>query len=189
MNFPVKFSAFVLAALVALPATAETFRSNGDYLSFSQYDGTNYVYLYATSATTTTGPQGYLSYSVARCNPWGCEQLAAGYGTLPAGALTVNQQGDATLAIADVAQLPNFYRYGASTAGPINVSATRTGAFTYSNRGTQRLTTPTLRVLSNGSWDYGAATATGSLLGRALSGSVGAETGNSKNVTVQIERN
>jgi hypothetical protein len=177
-------SATALTILLALPAAADTIRSNGHYLYAFRSNADYRLSLYATE--TANGP-GYLQYYLTRCSPFDCQEVAFGYGPLPEGALSVQKNGTGTLQVPDVAQLPGFTRSGLSV-GSLNVSFERDGSYTYSSTGTRQVRAPGFRQMTNGATEFGYVILTGSVLGFAVPANGNAEAGTSRNVTVTTDR-
>lgn len=178
--------AAALALALALPATAaETIRGSGQFANFLRGDANYSMALYASVGDAYT----QLSFQVSRCTPYSCELIGSGFGNLPAQMLQVTNNGRrATINIPDIAQLPNFARSGPVMSGAINATFERDGVEVRTFRGHQRITSPAMSYILNGTSEYSSASVTGTVLGVPIPAAGFAEIGVNRNMSIIFER-
>lgn len=184
---------FALAAAIAAPmaTSAETFRSNGGFISFVAGDSSGYFSGDVLEGTETDGTKfATFYYSAYRCSAGTCETVSYGGGPVPVSMVTFSKGpgAPASINIPDISVLPNFYRYGPLQSGAIKVTVTRDGSDTETVQGTSRRITPAYRFVANGSSELGYGIATGSMLGVTLPLGTGSS-GTNRSMSVTITRN
>jgi hypothetical protein len=137
----------------------------GDWYG-SQFDGSHYLFMNVSVASTSGPDSVFLSYSMSRCDPdtYECEALEEGAGTIPAGDLSVTHDR-LVLTTNTAVPNPNLILY-AGTGGFISftwteLSGSGSSRSSYQNRSRYQ----DFSIHSHGSYTSTGAIGAGSVLG------------------------
>ena len=154
--------------------------SSGDTLS----GGFSFGFLSVGRGGTTKNVQTFLSYFIEQCDALFNCNIIEGFGSIPnrdlSGGMSTKQLHLSTNTTGN----PNFFTIGPT--GLIAVDWKADGVYTQSTSGTNQLSFPGLKELSQGNSTFASASATGSVVGVAISPFNGAQIGSNHNVTIDI---
>ena len=154
--------------------------SSGDTLS----GGFSFGFLTVGRGGTTKNVQTFLSYFIEQCDALFNCSIFEGFGLIPnrdlSGGMSTKQLHLSTNTTGN----PNFFSIGPT--GLIAVDWKADGVYTQSTSGTNQLSFPGLKELSQGSSTYASASAAGSVVGVMISPFNGAQIGSNHNVTIDI---
>lgn len=185
MRIHMRQFAIALALLVTIAGTtlsAETYRNNGQFVSFAGVDTTGCVWTYLQANRTSSGT--ILVYDMQDfCEPDPAAQtLAHGFGTIPNTALTFTKT-HATLAVT-IANSSTFTAEG--LVGSITVTWARNGFSTFTFSGQSRLEFDGVLIRSHGTRSEQSASVAGEVLGYTLSDGVTGTLGSSQDLYIEI---
>lgn len=154
--------------------------SSGDTLT----GGFSFGFLNASRGGTTNNQQTFLSYFIEQCDAFFNCTIAEGFGFIPNGDLSGGMGAKQLHLSTNTTGNPNFFSIGPTGLVVVNWKAN--GLFTQSSSGTNQLAFPGLKELSQGSASNASASASGSVVGFAISPFNGAQIGSSHSVTIDI---
>lgn len=173
----------VLTAATASAGPVTRSNGNGAFVSVFGTDssGCIWLYLYASRGGTAQAPDTYMFYDVY--NQCTSQWIAYGSGRVANAALKTTKKS-ATLTL-DAASSADFYTEGAT--GSLDVTVTVDGLYSSSYSGHSRTEYAGHVYQSHGSWTWGSATATGSILGFTF-GTASASLGEGRDKFMDIDR-
>lgn len=177
--------AAALSGFTTAHAAAEVRKSkgNGAYISASGTDASGCVWseLYVSRTGTKAAPQTWMYYYVY--NTCSGEWIAYGDGLIANTSLKTTQKA-ATLTVTPTASA-NFYAAG--SAGPMQITVTADGAYSYSYSGHSRAEYGGHIYQSHGAWTYQSATVSGTIFGMAFANMHG-QIGEGRDKYMEIDR-
>ena len=145
--------------------------------------GSGFGFLSVSQGGSPGHPQVYLNYVVMQCDLYGCNPIAGGYGSIPAGDLSGggSQMRLSTNTSAD----PDFFVF-AGTGGTVSVEWKANGFFTARSTGVSDQVYGSFAQHLQGTSSFVSATATGSVVGTSISPNQSASIGQNQNVSIYI---
>jgi hypothetical protein len=166
------------------------FIANGDggFVNWSSGDtltgGFVFGFLNVGRGGPTNNVQTFLSYFIEQCDAQFNCSIVEGFGSIPNRDLSGGMGTKQLHLSTNTTGNPNFFTVGPT--GLIAVDWKANGLYTQSTSGTNQLSFPGLKELSQGSSTYASAAAAGSVVGVAISSFNGAQIGSNHNVTIDI---
>jgi hypothetical protein len=155
--------------------------SGGDTLGGG---GFTFGFLSVGRGGSTNNPQTFLSYFIEQCDPFFNCSFSEGFGQIPNRDLSGGMSAKQLHLNTSTTGNPNFFSFGPT--GLIEVDWKANGIFKQSTSGTNQVSFPGLKELSQGNSSFASASATGSVVGVAISPFSGAQIGSNHNVTIDI---
>lgn len=166
------------------------FIANGDGGSVSWSSGDTltgefaFGFLTVGRGGTTKNLQTFLSYFIEQCDALLNCSIIEGFGLILNRDLSGGMGTKQLHLSTNTTGNPNFFSIGPT--GLIAVDWKADGVYTQTTSGTNQLSFPGLKELSQGSSTFASASATGSVVGVAISPFNGAQIGSNHNVTIDI---
>lgn len=154
--------------------------ASGDSIS----GGFSFGFLNVSRGGTTNNIQTFLSYFIEQCDAFFNCNIAEGFGFIPNRDLSGGMSAKQLHLSTNTTGNPNFFSIGPT--GLVAVDWKSNGLFTQSSSGTNQLVFQGLKELFQGSTNFASASASGSVVGIAISPFNGAQIGTNHAVTIDI---
>lgn len=155
--------------------------SGGDTLGGG---GFTFGFLNVGRGGPTNNVQTFLSYFIEQCDAFFNCSVIEGFGLIPNGDLSGGMSAKQLHLHTNTTGNPNFFSFGPT--GLITVDWKANGLFTQSTSGTNQVVVPGFREQTQGSANFASASASGSVVGTAISLFNGAQIGTNHSVTINI---